>query len=391
MKEDMTNSEHIYITSRVDLPNDVRRKPGPMTTSRQIRRCSRCVMPETVQGIMFDEDGVCSLCREYVGHECRDEAELKQLIRESQTAANRFDCIVPLSGGRDSTFVLHAAVKRYGLRALAVNYDNEFRVDQAMVNMQKACRSLEVELLVVRSRRNIASKMVRASVRATLPYGPVAIRGGLCSACVYGYRSVVYRAAERYQTPLILWGNSSIEKTDQMYRGLGIEREGLARREKLLNHQFHKLRFYGLLQRHEFPVPGNRVLSRKPVGLKNRTIREVSMFDYLPWDREEIKQTIARELGWRKPAGHASTWRTDCKLHVLVNYSFLRQLGCTKDCFGYCNMINGGQMSRHEALEQEEQTAATSEQDTLKLLRSDIGLSESELAQIASYAAPKIH
>lgn len=358
-----------------------------MTTSSQIRRCSRCVMPGTVPGIMFDEDGVCSFCREYVGRECRDEAELKQLIGESQTPANRFDCIVPLSGGRDSTFVLHAAVKRYGLRVLAVNYDNEFRVDQALVNMQNACRRLEVELLIVRSRRNIASNIVRASVRAALPYGPAAITGDLCDACVYGYTSAVYRAAERYQTPLILWGNSSIERTDQMRGALAIERAGLARREKLLNLQYHKAQFYGLLQRHEFPVPGNRVLSRKPVRLKNRTICEVSLFDYLPWDRQEIKQTISSELGWRKPDGYASTWRTDCKLHVLMNYCFLSQLGCTKDCFGYCNMINGGQMSRHEALEQEEQTAATSEQDALKLLRSDMALSESELAQIASYAA----
>jgi tRNA(Ile)-lysidine synthase TilS/MesJ len=373
-----------------NLPKNIRRKPDLMTTISQIKRCSRCVMPETVPGITFDEEGVCNLCRKYVCHECRDEADLKQLIEESRTHGNRFDCIVPLSGGRDSTFVLYAAVKRYGLKVLAVNYDTEFRVDQALVNIQNACRHLGVELLIIRSRWNIASKMVCASVRAALPYGLAAIRGDLCDACVYGFKSVVYRAAERYKTPLILWGSSSNEQTDPMLGVLAVGRRGLARREKLLNLQYYKSQIYGLLQRLEFPVPGNRVLSRKPVSLRNRTIREVRLFDYLPWDREEIKQTIARELSWRKPAGHVSTWRTDCKLHVLVNYCYLRQFGCSKDCFGYCNMINAGQMSRHEALAQEEQAAGKSEQDALRLLRSDIGLSESELASIASYTMPKI-
>ncbi len=355
-----------------------------MTTSGKISRCSRCVMPETVPGIEFDKDGVCNLCQNHVDYACRDEAELEQIIRESRKESNQYDCIVPLSGGRDSTFVLHTAVKRFGLRVLAVNYDNEFRVDKALDNIQSACRHLGVELLIVRSERDIATKMVHSAFKATLPYGPGAMKSNLCDACSYGYRSVVYRAAEQYRVPLILWGNSSIEKTDNWPKVLGMVPAGLTRDQKLLNQHFYKLKLFSILQRHEFAVAGNRVLSREPVKLKDKTIREVSMFDYIPWDREQIKQTITQELGWRKPTGHASTWRTDCKLHVLVNYCFLKQMGCTKDCFGYCNMINGGQMTRQEALEQEEQTAATSEQDVVALLKSEFGLSNSEVDRAIS-------
>jgi hypothetical protein len=348
-------------------------------------------MPETVPGIVYDKEGVCNLCRAYVPHQCRDEAELKQLLGENRRPGSPYDCIVPVSGGRDSTFVLYTAVKTYGLRALAVNYDNEFRIDQALTNMQNACRRLGVELVRVRSGRNIARKMVRASVLAALPYGLGPMATTMCDACVYGYKSAAYRVAEQHQVSLILWGHSSIEETGQMLRAVGITFAGLTRRKKLLNLQFYKAQVYGLLQRREFPVSGNRVLSREPVRLRNRTIREVRLFDYLSWNRNEIKQTITNELGWQKPAGHVSTWRTDCKLHVLMNYCWLSQLGCTKDCFGYCSMINGGQLSRAEALEQEKQAVAAAERDALEVLRSELALSEAELATIASDAARALH
>jgi len=360
-----------------------------MAMNSHIRRCSRCIIPETVPGITFDEAGVCSLCCAYVApHKSREEMELRGLIEESRIPTNQYDCVVPLSGGRDSSFVLYMAVKRYGLRVLAVNYDNEFQTDQTPVNIENACRCLGVELLRVRSRWNIASKITRASVRGALPYGLGAITDDMCAACAFGYISAAYRAAEHYRTPLILWGHASVEHTDRMLKTLAVKHRRLTRREKLLNFEYYKAQAYGLLQRCEFPVPGNRVLSRKRVRLKNETIREIRLFDYLSWDREEIKRTIIGELGWQKPAGYVSTWRTDCKLHELMNYCWLREFGCTKDCFGHCNMINAGQMSRSEALEQEEQMAVACERGAQQVLREDLNLTEAELAPIMSRAEP---
>jgi len=94
------------------------------------------------------------------------------------------------------------------------------------------------------------------------------------------------------------------------------------------------------------------------------------------------------KLGWEKPAGFVSTWRTDCKLTPFVNYCFFRMHGCSKACFGYCLMINSGQMSRQEALKQEEEMLATIAQDSKQirnLLENEVGLSRKESDRILSY------
>ena len=68
------------------------------------------------------------------------------------------------------------------------------------------------------------------------------------------------------------------------------------------------------------------------------------------WNRAEIKRTIMEKLGWKKTEGHVSTWHNDCKLHPFMNFVYSRLFGCTKDCWGYCGMINAGQMTREVAL-----------------------------------------
>jgi len=345
-----------------------------------MERCTRCVMPETVPGISFDSDGVCSFCLSYKKEVYFGEDELIRIINSAKEKKNKYDCVVPLSGGRDSSFVLYAAKVLYGLKVLAVSYDNEFRNEQALVNMRKACVKLNVKFISVRSKINIAKKIVRSSVRCSISDGICQIAGRLCGACAYGYRSVVYRAAEKYNVPLILWGESQAEKTMEMQKMITDRIEKLAV-NKQANKKFHTLfNLFRLLQRLEFPVPGNSVVAYP--ALKNKNIKEIRLFDYIVWDRNKITSTITKELGWEKPSGAISTWRIDCKLHHFMNYCFFKMFGCSKDCFGYSNMINSGKMDRQDALRQEEQMLATYTRGVKELLRNEIGLTEKETAAI---------
>lgn len=350
----------------------------------KMKRCQRCIMPETVPGIAFDKDGICSFCLSHQKEKYFGRKELDRIITLSKNKNNKYDCIVPLSGGRDSSFLLYMAKAMYNLKVLAVNYDNEFRIDQALVNMKRACEILNVDFVSLRSQRSIAKKIVKYNIRSSVVFGH-----GICTACEYGYRSVVYRAAEEYRVPLILWGESQQEATQDMERKARAKafeglRQNILKFSKLLNINYYKAEYCKLLQRLEFPVPGNNILSRKFPILKNNNTIEIRVFDYIPWNREEIKETIMREIGWQKPANHLSTWRTDCMLHSLVNYCFFKLFGCSKDCFGYCKMINSGQMDRDEALKQEEQMAATFSENIEELLGNKIGLSRKEITRILS-------
>lgn len=348
-----------------------------------MKRCTRCIMPATVPGITFNEDGVCSHCLSYQNISYLGEKALEDIVNPLRNENNQYDCIVGLSGGRDSTFVLYMAKAVFNLKVLAVSYDNEFRNDHALVNMERACRILGVDFITVRSKRSVAKKLVKNNIRSAHTFG----KFGLCGACMYGYTSAVYRAAERYKIPMIFWGESQQEATQEMeQKALTALSFSNSRYKKLLSINFYLAEYYRLLQRLEFPVPGNSALKRTAKAeLKNKDIREIRLFDYVKWDRELIKKTITEKLGWERPAGHTSTWRTDCTLHVLVNYCYYKLLGCTKDCFGYAKMINSGQMDREAALQQEDDIIATFPETIKELLEDKIGLSQKETESVLSF------
>jgi tRNA(Ile)-lysidine synthase TilS/MesJ len=343
------------------------------TSMQKVKRCTRCVMPETVQGISFNKDGICSFCQSYRKPEYLGKEALDKAVASSKHSNDRYDCIVPLSGGRDSTYVLHIAKAVYGLKTLAVHYDNEFKTDQALRNMETACNKLDVDFVTVRSRTDIVRTIVEYNIRSSVSRKLFRV----CRACTYGFKSAAYRTAEEYKVPLILWGDSKPEEVGPMAvrasKNLKLRK---SRPSTFLDPNYYKSKYYLLLQRLEFPVSGNSCLRKFP-KLKNKDIKELHIFDYIPWSRREIKKTIMEQLGWEKPAGSVSTWRTDCKLTHIVNYCFFKMHGCSKVCFGYCKMINGGQMSREEALKQEEAMVdiIQDSRQMRKLLEDEIGLS----------------
>jgi hypothetical protein len=355
-----------------------------------MKRCERCIMPETVPGITFNDSGVCCYCLAYKEQELLPEEEFNEIIATAKKKGSRYDCVVPLSGGRDSSFILYLARVVYDMKVLAVNYDNEFRSEQALINMTTACKLLNIDFLTVRSRRNLATRIVRGGIRSVLPFGLSAVSTVFCRACTVGYRSLVYRAAEEHHVPLILWGESKAEATADM-QSRARDKPRRSKWLRLLQPSFYTTEYYSLLHRREFFVPGNRLLARTTPVLKNENIHEVRIFDYIRWDRQRIKEIIMSKLGWSAPQGHVSTWRTDCLLHPFMNFCFLGMFGCSKDCFGYCNMINSGQMSRTQALKQEEEMACISEGRMRDLLENKVGLTKKEVDRILLAASERVH
>lgn len=343
-----------------------------------MQRCSRCILPVSWPGADFDKNGVCGYCRDFKPFAPQGREALQHIVDAARTAGGKYDCIVPLSGGRDSTFVLYYAKEELGLRPIAINFDNETKHPQAQQNMEKACAILGVDLEVVQSRFGIAQKLLRANVRVGLPLGLATLSCNVCRQCTIGYTSAPLMKAEQYHVPLVLWGASTAESTSGQ-RKKALNAEIKSRFLKLLSPHMFLSEYYSFIQRCELRVPGNSIFSRNLPKLKNSAIREIKFFDYVTWDRALIKETIMDKLEWRKPDGAVSSWRTDCTLHELVNYVCIKMLGCTNDCLGYCNMIRAGQMSREEALFQEEYLLAHSQDNIEKLLQEVVGLKRQEI------------
>lgn len=346
-----------------------------------MNRCHRCILPDTLEGLRF-EQGLCECCRDYQAPVPLGREALEGLIAEKRQPSRPYDAIVPLSGGRDSSYILYYACQQLDLRVLAVFFDNEFCTPEAAANVRRAAEKMGVALEIVRSKQQVVRKSVRSLLTAASVFGHFS----LCRPCVYGYRSAVYRAAEAQQVPLILWGDSPAEATQlaqkKAFDALTLRGEGLPRH---LRPGYYLSRYYSYLERREFPVAGNSPFKRGKCSLHDPSITEVRFFDYVPWDRQAIKEAIARHLDWQKPADRASTWRADCYLHEFINYYHYVLLGCTKDAFGYCNMINAGEMTREQALSQELATIQQFPIGVPTLLRDRIGLPPREVDRLMSY------
>jgi len=200
----------------------------------------------------------------------------------------------------------------------------------------------------------------------------------ICRGCSYGYRSVVFRTAEENGIPLILWGESEAESTAHITSVISENLPAGSKWKKLLNPYFYLCELEAFKQQLEFHVNGNPAFIRADPKLKNPDITQIKVYNYIEWDRNVIKNAIT-SIGWQKPEGHISTWRSDCSLHKYINYCYYKTLGCRKDCLGYCNMINAGKMLRDEALKQEEFMLENITEGIPEFLSREFGFKEKEL------------
>lgn len=311
-------------------------------------RCTRCLLPDTYPGVTFDSEGVCNHCRSYKKPEALGEALFIEKIRSKR--GEQYDCVLGISGGKDSSYVAYLT-KKLGLRALAVSYDFPFMVDLARENIKAVCDRMGIELLVVRSRNNLEYNLLRNHMMSLAATGTT---WGQCMFCHYGIEAILYETARSRGIPFILSGVTQSEKwwdPGSRMAFLGRRLKALPLSEKALFALYQGKAYLGLVdQRRQFPLPGSSPLNVygavEPPADGPQTIR---VFDYIEWDQQVIEKTLQEEAGWRKPA-RSLTWRYDCILEPLLDYTFKKDLGISSAGLYLCGLIRAGTITREEAM-----------------------------------------
>jgi hypothetical protein len=320
-----------------------------------ITRCVRCLMPGTYPDITFDDDGVCNHCLSYQETEPIGEDAFLGKIRSKH--GEKYDCVLGISGGKDSCYVAYLAKKKFGLRALAVSYDFPFMVDLARQNIRAVCDHLELELLIVQSRNNLEYDLLRNHLMSLAATGTT---WGQCMFCHYGIEAVLYEAARSRGIPFILSGVTSSETWWNPGNRLGILAERLKRlpfTDKVLFGLYQSKAYACLVdQRRQFPIPGNSSLNvYKRADLPSDGPETIKVFRYIEWDPEIIEKTLQQEVGWQKPS-KSLTWRYDCILEPLLDFTFKREFGISSAGLYLCGLIRLGLLSREEALRMMEES-----------------------------------
>lgn len=319
-------------------------------------RCSKCVLPDSTPGISFDKQGVCNFCQSASPVEYHGEQILRTLLGMTR-GEGKYDCIVNISGGRDSSLTILKAVKDYNLRVLALNYRNPLTHPVAQENIRKIQKKLKVDLVQfdlpggmhLRGLRNNLSAWIRKPSPAMVPM--------MCVACKTIW-SRILNIARCNRVKLILSGGNLLEQS-------GFKRELLGVNAHASVKAYYTNYIFGILKEltrnpaYLAPVSALPALvgyfyanAYAPmVRITGAGLSKLDLFHYIPWEEDVVLGRIQDELDWRSPPDDPSTWRFDCRIGHLKDYLYYHTLGLTEKDDFYSHMIREKLISRNQALQ----------------------------------------
>jgi glutamine---fructose-6-phosphate transaminase (isomerizing) len=306
-------------------------------------------MPSNYPGISLNNEGLCNFCDSYKKTVPMGEARFLQKILSKR--GKEYDCVLGISGGKDSCYVAYIAKKIFGLRVLAVSYDFPFMVDLARENSKAVCDNLGIELLVVTSRNNLEVNFLRNHLISLAATGTT---WGQCLFCHYGIEAILYEKARTNEIPFILSGVTNSEVWWNPGNRISILAKRLRKltiREKILFGLYQYRAYIRLVdQRRQFPMQGNSCYKvYKKANIPTNGPEIIQVYDYIKWDQEIIEKTLQEETGWQKPS-KSLTWRYDCILEPLLDFTFKKDLGISSAGLYICDLIRSGAIDREEGL-----------------------------------------
>lgn len=319
-----------------------------------LKRCTKCILPETMPYISFDKDGVCNYCKHYkLRNVPRPKEELFKLV-EPYRRYNQDDCIVPFSGGRDSCFALHLIVKELKMKPITYTYDWGMVTDLGRRNISRMCAELGVENIIVADDITKKRKNIELNLRAWLKSPHLGMISILTAGDKHFFRHV---ETIKNQTGigLNLWGVNPLEVTHFKAGFLGVPPD--FEEERVYSHGWMKqLRYQKLRLRAMLKSPGyfNSSLWDTISGEYYRSFTKKTdyyhIFDFFRWDEEQVDKTLM-SYDWELAPDTNTTWRIGDGTAAFYNYIYYLVAGFSEHDTFRSNQIREGQMTRERALE----------------------------------------
>ena len=313
-------------------------------------RCTRCCMPSTQEGQAFDEDGICNVCRSSeVKMRIDWRSRRNELIEILENAKENhkndpYDCLIPISGGKDSTYQLHVLVKEFGMRPLCVTFSHNWFSSVGMYNLFNALEKFSVDHIMFTPNRSLVNKLAKKSLKSI---------GDSCWHCHAGVGAFPLKVAQDYGIKLVIWGESAVEhssrgtyanpihKFDQDYF---LNVSAKTRPKDMVDIEL------GISEKdlRAFSTPTAEVYSEsKIIG--------IHLGDYIYWDEERQTEFVMEEYGWMetKVEGTYKGYKSaECIMPGVHDFTCYLKRGYGRSAFHASADIRSGLVTRDEALEQ---------------------------------------
>lgn len=327
--------------------------------------CKRCLLDTTVQSIRFDEEGICNFCHShdsFLSYYSQEEPirneKFETLLSQIRNSGRgkKYDCIVGISGGTDSTYTLYMAVKS-GLRPLAVYFDNGWSTETSVQNIKNATKKLNVDLYTYVVDWEEFKELQKAFLRASVPCVEVPT-----DIAIVG---VLYKLAQKEKVNFILSGTSFITEgtmpkewsyPDGTYIKSVNKMYGKSSLKTHPNFTIYDFAYYHFIKK----------------------IKIIPFTNFFHYDKGEAREILEKELGWQYYGGH----------HYENIYSYWAFGWYTYHKFGYdkrkvslSGPVRMGRLDRNEALNLIKE-APPVKSDTTDYVIKKLGLSPEEFNQI---------
>ena len=309
-----------------------------------LQYCVRCCIPQTQEGVIFDELGVCQACQSAEQKIHIDWTQREQVLRgildnAKAKAGNNYDCIIPISGGKDSTFQLHVLTQVYGMKPLAVTFSHNWFSETGWYNLQNSLEQFNVDHVMFTPNRRLVNKLAKHSLAGI---------GDSCWHCHAGVGAFPLQAAVRFNIPLLIWGESIAESSGRasyLNPVRKFDREYFTKVSAKLRPDQMVRDDVSLRDLEPFQVPSAEDCER--VG-----VHGIHLGDYIFWDDERQTEFVRDNYAWRETQVEGSFKRyksAECVMPGVHDLACYTKRGYGRATFHASVDVRAGLLSRDEA------------------------------------------
>ena len=341
-----------------------------------LKRCSKCILPDTVPFITFDKDNVCNFCNNHVKIPLKDKTELKNILTDEE------NLIVGFSGGRDSSYGMLIAKSFFKGNIISVSYDWGMITELARRNQSRVTGKLGVEHVwasadIPKKRENIRKNLYAWLEKPDLGMIPILMAGDKV------WQKILDNLADKNNSNYVLQFQSPYEVAQFKYGFSGVKPQFKYENKKFLNTSLSfKFKlfiyyFFGILKNYRY---WNSSLWDSLVGYIAFNFNKTKLlypFEYIEFNEEEIDKTLEENFQWEFDIYNPSSWRIGDGTAPFYNFIYWEYCGFTENDFFRSNQIRDGKLNRSEALKKtlfENQSKEVRIREYLKYINADYDL-----------------
>ncbi len=341
-----------------------------------IKYCTRCCMPETQEGIQFDEMGICTACQSseqkmYISWKERETQLIQILENAKKNAGDNYDCILPISGGKDSFFQAHVLTKIYGMKPLAVTFSHNWFSETGFYNLQKCLEVFNMDHIMFTPNRSLVNRLSKRSLEMI---------GDTCWHCHAGVGAFPLQIACKFNIPLLIYGESVAESSGRASYFNPVtkfDREYFTKVSAKVEPKDMICEYLTDKELYPFEVPSVEECEEKGVF-------GIHLGDYIFWDEERQTEFVKKEYGWRETemeGAYKGYKSVECVMAGMHDFTCYLKRGFGRGSVQASVDIRQGLLTRKEALDLAERVDCV-RPEALDYYLKITGLSEEEFYTI---------